>query len=413
MSSLAGSWEFLRSHALALPPLAKFALGMLVIFGVPILARRLRIPPVVGLLLSGVVFGPHVLDLFGQQRPIADFLGHVGMLLLMFAAGLEIDLAEFRKDRRRSIAFGLLTTGVPLLLGISVALGFGYGLLASIVVGSLLASHTLLGSRIVAELGGFHLEPVTVTIGATLLSDMLSLVVFAVCLSTYASGSASGVALQLLEIAVFVPLILVGVSRVGAYALKRVEGQADAYFALMFGIMAVAGVLAEAIDLPGIVGAFLAGLAVNSAAHDHPAKERLEFFGNAFFVPIFFVVTGFLIDPVVFVESLADNFPLVAAIVGALVAGKWIAAEIAGRAFGYTTSTRLTLWSLTLPQVAATLAAALVAYDTFDAQHQPLIDRRMLDVVLVLMLTTATLGPILTQRFAPRMIADLSERRES
>jgi Kef-type K+ transport system membrane component KefB len=211
---------------------------------------------------------------------------------------------------------------------------------------------------------------------------------------------------QLLEVAIFVPLILFGLSRVGAYALGQVEAEEDAHFVLMFGIMAVAGILARTINLPDIVGVFLAGLAVNAAVHDKPAKEKLEFFGNAFFIPIFFIVTRFLIDPLVFAHSVIDNFSLVSAIIIALIAGKGIAAEMAGRAFKYTPAARLTMWSLTLPQVAATLAATLVAFNTFDPTGQRLIDRRMLDVVLVLMLSTATLGPVLTQRFAPRMLED-------
>ena len=398
-------WESLRSYAVELPPLAKFALGMVIIFGVPVLSRRARVPGVVGLLLSGVVVGPHVLGIFGENRPIADFMADLGRLLLMFVAGLEIDLTQFRQTRTRSMGFGLVTTAIPLLLGTIVALVFGYGVLAAIVVGSLLASHTLLGMRIVTEVGANRLEPVPVTVGATLLSDTLSLVVFAVCLSTFQSGfSVVGMARQLVEIGVFVPVVLVGMGRLGAWALRKVEAEEDAYFVLMFGIMALSGVLAQIVDLPGIVGAFLAGLAVNATVHDKPAKEKLEFFARAFFVPMFFVATGFLIDPVAFVQSIVDNFPLVSAIVGALVAGKWMAAEIAGRAFEYGREARLTMWSLTLPQVAATLAATLVAFDTFDPQHQRLIDQHMLNVVLVLVLTTATLGPVLTQYFAPRML---------
>jgi len=405
--------EFIRSHAQALPPLAKFALSMVLIFGIPPLSRRVRLPVVVGLLLSGVVIGPHVLGMFGEQRPIADFLANSGKLLLMFVAGLEMDLARFWQTQSRSITFGLITAGVPLLLGAAVALLFGYGAIAAVAVGSLLASHTLLGSRVVAELGANRLEPVIVTVGATLLSDTLSLVVFAICVSTYESGfSTTGVALQLIEIAVFVPVILFGLSRVGAYVLKKVEGEEDAYFVLMFGIMAVAGVLAGTINLPGIVGAFLAGLAVNAAAQDKPAKEKLKFFGDAFFIPIFYVVTGFLIDPLIFVPSIIDNFSLASAIFVALMAGKWLAAEIAGRAFKYSSAARMTMWSLTLPQVATTLAATLVAFNTFNPLHQRLIDARMLHVVLVLMLITATLGPVLTQHFAPRMRADLFAKED-
>jgi Kef-type K+ transport system membrane component KefB len=137
----------------------------------------------------------------------------------------------------------------------------------------------------------------------------------------------------------------------------------------------------------------------------------LELFGNAFFIPIFYVVTGFLIDPLVFVPGIIDNFSFASAIFVALIGGKWFAAEIAGHAFNYTSATRMTMWSLTLPQVATTLAGALVAFNTFNPLHQRLIDDRMLHVVLVLMLITATLGPILTQHFVPRMRADLSAKQ--
>ena len=165
--------------------------------------------------------------------------------------------------------------------------------------------------------------------------------------------------------------------------------------------------MARTINLPDIVGAFLAGVAVNAAAQDKPAKEKLKFFGTAFFIPIFYMATGFLIDPLVFIPSIIDNFSLVSAIFVALIVGKWIAAEVAGRAFQYSFAARLTMWPLTLPQVATTLAVTLVAFNTFDSLHQRLIDQRMLHVVLVLMLITATLGPMLTQYFAPRMQADL------
>ena len=161
------------------------------------------------------------------------------------------------------------------------------------------------------------------------------------------------------------------------------------------------------INLPGIVGAFLAGLAVNAAVHDQPAKEKLKFFGDSLFIPIFFVVTGFLIDPREFYQSITGNLALTAGVVLALLVGKWIAGQIAGRAFGYSPIARMTVWSLTLPQVAATLAAKLVAFDTFDPAGQRLVDGRLLNVVLVLMLSTSILGPVLTERFAPRMLPDL------
>jgi Na+:H+ antiporter len=400
------AFDFIRSHALALPPLTKFALGMAIIFGVPVLCRRLRLPAAVGLLLSGVLLGPHVLSVFGTQRPVADFFADLGKLLLMFFAGLEVDLALFRQVQRKAITFGVITTTIPLVLGTAVGLLFGYPMVTAVVMGSLLASHTLLGIPIVMKIGANRLEPFIVTVGATVLSDTLSLVVFAMCVSTFQHGfSVSGLALQLVEIVVFIPLLLISVGRGGRYLLKKAEDDEGAYFVLMLGIMAAAVALTRAVELPGIVGAFLAGLAVNSAVQEKPAKEKLEFMGNSLFIPIFLVVTGFLIDPIAFARSIADHFALAASVVGALIIGKGVAAAIAARAFKYTRAAMMTVWSLTLPQLAATLAATLVGFDTVNSAGQRLIDETVLDVVFVLILVTATIGPIMTQRYAPLMLA--------
>lgn len=406
-----GLIEFIRSHAGSLPKLATFSLAMSLIVGIPALSRRVRLPAVVGLLLCGVLVGPHVLGLLGPKTPIADFFAELGKLLLMFFAGLEIDLVLFKQVRNRSIAFGLLTTAIPLLLGTGVGLWFGYRVVPAIVIGSLLASHTLLGLPIVTRLGVTRLEPVTIAVGATVLSDTLSLIVFAICVPIYKSGfSASTLGVQLLEIAIFVPFILFGLSRIWALVLKRVEHEENAYFVLMLGFVASAAVLADKINLPDIVGAFLAGLALNTVVRDNPAKKKLDFFGNALFIPIFFAVTGFLIDPQVFVRTMLNNIGLVLGVISALLVGKLIAAEIAGQTFRYTRAERMTVWSLTLPQVAATLAAALVAFNTLNAAGERLLDNRLLNVVLVLMLTTSILGPVLTEHFAPRISQSSSGR---
>jgi Kef-type K+ transport system membrane component KefB len=400
----AGAISFVRDHLFTLPVLAKFALGMVMIVVIPRLSRRLHVPAAVGLLVGGVIIGPYVLGFFGTDRPIADFMAELGKLLLMFFAGLEIDLALFRRSRNRSIAFGITTTVLPLLLGTFVGIASGYTTIAAIVIGSLLASHTLLGLTAVDRLGLSSLEPVTVAVGTTVMSDTLSLVVFAICVSIYTTGfSPPGLALLLAEIVGYIALVLFGLSRLGAYLLTRVEDEEDAYFVLMLCIMAVAGVLAAAIQLPGIVGAFLAGLAVNASAHDKPASAKLAFMGKSLFIPIFFIVTGFLINPVTFIQAIADDFLLVAGIIGALLVGKWIAAWAAGKAFGYSRDERLTVWSLTLPQVAATLAATLVAHETLDEAGHRLLDDRMLNVVLVLVFLTSILGPVLTERFALRL----------
>ncbi len=396
--------DWLRTHAVALPLLVKFAVALGLIVVVPQVCRRLHVPPVVGLLLSGVVIGPFGLEIIGKTRPIADFLGELGKIMLMFMAGLEIDLDLFKRVQKRSMTFGVITTSLPLILGTAVGLAFGYSALAAIVIGSLLASHTLLASSTIARLGETKLEPITITYGATVFSDTSSLIVFAICASTFQRGfSLPSLALLLLEIAIFVPLILFGLSRVGRAILNRVEGDEGAYFAVMIGLVVIAAAGAQLIQLPDIVGAFLAGLSLNAAVKEKAAKKDLEFIGNALFIPIFFITTGFLIDPRALAHSLVSDLPLVLAIIGALVMGKFAAAEITGRLYGYTKDERLTIWSLTLPQVAATLAATLVAYKMVNGAGDHLLDSRMLNVVLALMLSTSILGPMLTEHFAPRL----------
>ena len=342
------------------PIMAKFAVLMALFVIMPRLSRCVRVPEAVGLLLSGVVIGPHMLDVFPRQHPVADFFSELGMLLLMFFAGLEINLPLFLEKISRSIVFGVLTTLFPLLLGTLAAHWLGYGLLPAIVMGSLLSSHTLLGLPVVRKLRAIDREPVVVTVGAT----------------------------------------MVGLGRGGAYLLKRVENDEETQFLVMLGALAVTALLAQAINLPGIVGTFLAGLVVNAAVKDKPAKRKLEFMGNTLFVPAFFIVTGFLIDPIALARNLTEDFLPAAGIIGALLVGKWIAAESCGRAFGYKTSARRMMWSLTLPQVAATLAA----YRTFNAAGQPLLDRRMLGGVFIVVLFTSILGPMLTEHFALRML---------
>jgi Kef-type K+ transport system membrane component KefB len=400
-----GVLEFLRAHVASLSPLSRAMVALAAILVVPPICRRVKLPPVVGLLAAGILLGPFVLDIFGKERPTADFMADVGKLLLMFYAGLDVDLTLFRQSQRKVTIFGLITTTLPLVLGTAVGLWFGYAAVPAVVMGSLLASHTLLGIPIIRELGASRLEPVTITCGATVMSDTLSLVVFAVCVSTFQRGfSMSVLASQLVQIVAFVLFVLFVLSRVSRYALDKVTDREDVYFILMFAVLVLAAVLASLVQLPGIVGAFLVGLALNTAAQNKPAKEKLWFFANTLFIPMFFMVTGFLINPSVFYRSLIDNFALAASIVMALVIGKFMAAEISGRLFKYPQAARLTVWSLTLPQVAATLAATLVGYKTFDPGGNRLIDERVLNAVFVLMLSTSILGPVMTQLFTPRMI---------
>jgi Kef-type K+ transport system membrane component KefB len=389
-----------------LPTLTRFALALAIFLFVPKLCRRIGLPALVGLIAAGIVLGPTCLKIAPANPPVAAFFSEIGKLLLMFFAGLEIDIHQFRQTRNRSMLFGVLTFTLPLATGIFAARIFGYEWLSALLIGSLLASHTLLGFPIVQRLGLSENEAVTVTVGATIFTDIGALLILAVCLPVHAAGfSAKAFILEIVELAVYVPLVLFGLSALARRYLKKLGDSTENQFFLIFLLMVLAAEGAELIDLEAIIGAFLAGLAVNRAIKKSEAKEQLEFLANTLFIPAFFMTIGLLIDVRVFASTIMNNFPLCATIVGGLIAAKMLAAFAAQRIFGYSTTEGLLMGALSMPQVAATLAAALVAFETKNSDGVRLIDEPIINTVIVLMVVTSVLGPILTERFGKRLLA--------
>jgi Kef-type K+ transport system membrane component KefB len=232
------------------------------------------------------------------------------------------------------------------------------------------------------------------------------LLVVAVCIPIHTAGfSPSAFGLQLLQLAIYVPVILFGLSNAAHFILAKMHASREGQFLVMLLTVAIAAIGAEAIHLEGIIGSFLAGLAVNRAVQHSEAKEQLEFLGNALFIPVFFITIGFLIDVRVFLTTLAENLPLVCGIVGTPILAKWLASVATQKRLGYATDEGCIMWALSLPQVAATLAVALTAYQAKNAAGAALIDEPMLNSVLVLVVVTSILGPVLTERFGQRMVA--------
>jgi Kef-type K+ transport system membrane component KefB len=389
---------------LDLPPMTRFAITLFLLLVIPSLTQRLRVPSCVGFIAAGILIGPHVLGVVPQHAEVANFFAELGKLLLMFFVGLEVDLRQFTASWSRSLLFGILTFALPMAAGTTIGWAFGYNPIASILIGSLIASHTLIAYPIVEASHQTGRPSVTVTVGATILTDILSLLVLTMCVTTFRTGfDAFGLIIQLGELIGFVLVIVVGLGTIGKWLFDRFGRTDDACFTLLLAIVAIAAALAEVIKLEGILGAFLAGLAVNAAVRASPAKDRLRFLGNVLFIPAFFIVTGFLIDLRTFLTTLVSNAPMVLAIVLGLVATKWLAAELVGRRWGFGAADRGLMGSLTLPQVAATLAAALVGFQTVNAAGERLIDQPMLNTILVLVVATSLLGPTMTQRFLRRL----------
>jgi Kef-type K+ transport system membrane component KefB len=364
-------------------------------------------PPAVGLLLAGVALGPSGLHTLPNAAPVAEFFAEIGVLLLMFFAGLEVDLSQFRRTGVRSLVFGILTFSIPFVVGAGVGMLAGYGSLAAVLIGSLMASHTLLGFPIVQRMKLLTDEAAAVTIGGTVFTDLASLLVLAVCLPIHRSGfSATLFAVQIVELMAFLVVVFVGLRSLAPWLIKRIGDSTERQVILILLIMALAGFAAETINLEPIIGAFLAGLAINEALSHSQAKEQMEFLGNTLFIPMFFVSIGFLIDVGVFLQTLLVNTGLVVGIVAGLIAAKFLAAQLTQRLFHYSRSQGHLIWSLSLPQVAATLATAIVAFQATNAAGVRLIDQSVVNAVLVLVVVTSILGPMLTEYFGRQRLAE-------
>jgi len=379
-------------------PLVAFTTLLLVSLTLPPLFERLRLPGLVGLLFAGVVLGPSVLGLLDPAGDIEKLFADVGKVYLMFVAALEIDLQEFSRNRDRAMKFGALTFAIPLVGGILLGRWTGFGWVASVLIGSLMASHTLLAYPIVMRLGVTRDESVTVTVGATIFTDIAALLVLAVCASLQGGDfSPLSLTLQMVGLAVYAAAVLFGLNWAGRLYFRRTGSEQGNQFLFVLLAVFLAAVGAQMINVDKVVGAFLAGLAVNGVVGDGPVKEKVEFFGSVLFIPFFFVCMGLLLDVPVFIEALTDRLGLTLGIVLILLLTKFLAAAIAGLWFRYSRLQILTMWSLSLPQVAATLAAALVGLQV------GLITAPVFNAVIVLMLVTSLVGSTTTSRFAGQL----------
>lgn len=378
-------------------PIGLFTLLLAIILTVPPLFQKLRLPDLVGLLAAGVVFGSNGLGWLSNESETITLLSDIGVVYLLFVAGLEIDLEEFQKIKHRSMGFGLLTFTIPLITGTIIGRFFGFGWNASVLMGSLLASHTPLGYPIVRSLGVVSDESVIVTIGGTIFTDIGSLLVLALCVALNTGDLTLVSGAQLLgAIALYVAIVFFGLDRIGRAFFKRSGDNEGNQFLFILLALFLCAVGAEIAGVEKIVGAFLAGLAVNNVLPEGEVKERVIFIGSVLFIPIFFVDMGLLIDLPAFVRTLSAIWLCLAIVLG-LVLSKLAAALITRQLYRYSWAQTMTIWSLSLPQVAATLAATLVGY------REGLLNDAVLNSVLVLMLVTATLGPLITAQAAARL----------
>ncbi|MGC6483058.1 MAG: cation:proton antiporter [Synechococcus sp.] len=379
-------------------PMGIFALLVAITVVVPPVFRKLGLPDLVGLLLAGVLTGPHVLGWLQPDTETISLLSDIGAIYLLFTVGLEIDLEDFKRVRNRSMVFGAATFVIGAATGIAIGLLFNFQLVPCLLMGALMASHTPLGYPIVRSYGAQRDESVILSVGSTILTDIAALMLLAIGLGMGQGNlTALGFTTLLISISVFAITVVFGIRALGRQLwMRRISDENRVFLAVILALF-IASLGAELAGIEKIVGAFLAGLAVNSVLPEGKAKELVIFVGGALFIPIFFIDLGLLLDLNSIGASLSTFKFTGLMLVGALGC-KGVAALLAGRWFQYSRHQMLMIWSLTMPKVAATLATAFIGYQA------GLLPAIVLNSVLVLMVVTATLGPMLTARSVTRLV---------
>lgn len=396
-----------RGAGLTLPlsdPSMVFALAMLLFLAAPLVFQRIRLPGIVSLIVAGAVVGPHGLGLLERDETIV-LLGTVGLLYLMLMAGVEIDLQGFARHRRRSLAFGAATFLLPQVLGTGVGLALGYGWAASILMASMFASHTLVAYPIASRLGIARNAAVTATIGGTIVTDLAALLVLAVVAASREGALDAAFWLRLgVSMTVFAALVLLVLPRIGYWFFRNESGPETSGFLFVLTALFVSASLAHLAGVEPIIGAFLAGLAINRFVPEgSPLNNRLHFFGNAFFIPFFLFSVGMLVDVRVLAGS-AQAWRVMIGMTATVIATKWAAARIAQWRFGYTAAEGWTMFGLSVAQAAATLAAALIGY------RIELFDDAVLNGAILMIVVTCVVGPAVVERFGRRVALEEEER---
>jgi len=375
-------------------PVLVFATVMLIVLLAPPLFRRLGMPGLVGLIVSGAVVGPNALGML-QRGTTFELLGTVGLLYLMFTAGLSLDLNQFVRYKGQSLTFGglsfLFPTGLAYLLGTRM---LDFSPAAALLLGAVVGSHTLLAYPVADRLGITKNRAVTMTMGGTMVTDTISLLLLAVVTATV-EGEA-GLLFWLGFVALVTAyggLVFYGIPRLGQWFFRTVRKQADLEFVFLLAVVFVTAYLAELVYLAPIIGAFLVGIALNPLVPERSALMlRIEFVGEALFIPFFLISVGMLVDAWVLLEGWTVGVYALS-FAGLVWVGKALAAGSATWLYSLSTDEMWTVFGLSTPQAAATLAVTLVGFD------MGLFDEATVNAVVLLILLTALVGPWFVERF--------------
>jgi Kef-type K+ transport system membrane component KefB/mannitol/fructose-specific phosphotransferase system IIA component (Ntr-type) len=385
-------------------PVLIFALVMLIILLAPIAIKKLKIPGLVGLILAGAVVGPSMLGLLERDNTI-DLLGTVGLLYLMFMAGLSIDLNRFEKLRNKSIGFGVISFLIPMAGAVTVgSYLLDYSLATSLLLGSIVGSHTLLAYPIVERLGITKNTPVTMALGGTLVTDTMSLGLLAIIAGSVGDDLGAGYWIGFgTSVFIFVAAALIILPRLGRWYFRNVKYETNTDYVFMVAVLFTTAFLADLSGLAPIIGAFMAGLLLNRLVPESGTlMSRIQFVGNVFFIPFFLISVGMLVD--VAVLTSLDVWIKITAFTLLVFFGKGMAAWLINKLFKYSAAEGWVVYGLTTPQSAATLAVTLVGFEL------GFFDQTAVNAVVIMILFTCLLGPWLVEKYGRQVALQEDEK---
>ncbi len=386
-----------------------FLLVLLIILFAPILLNKLRIPHIIGMILAGLAVGEHGFNILARDSSF-ELFGKVGLYYIMFLAGLEMNMGDFKETRGKALVLGVLAFLVPIGIGFVANVSYlKYGVITSILLASMYASHTLVAYPIVTRFGVSRHRSVSIAVGGTAVTDTLTLLVLAVIGGLFKGETDGFFWVWLVVKVVFLGgLIIYFFPRIGRWFFRRYNDNVMQFIFVLAMVFLGAGLM-EFVGMEGILGAFLAGLVLNRLIpHVSPLMNHLEFVGNALFIPYFLIGVGMLINlRVIFGHG--DALKVAAVMIAMALTGKWIACWLTQKIYRMSVLERNMMYGLSNAQAAATLAAVLVGYNIILPNGERLLNDDVLNGTVLLILVTCVVSSLITERAAKKLATDDSE----
>ncbi len=381
-----------------------FFIVLCIILFAPILMGKLRIPHIIGMVLAGVIVGPHGFNILSYDSSF-ELFGKVGLYYIMFLAGLEMNMADFRKNRIRTSTHGLLAFAIPMIIGFAVNTSLlKYGILTSVLLASMYASHTLIAYPIVLRYGISKQRSVTIAVGATAITDTLTLLVLAIVGGMF-KGDVNGIfwIMLVIKLCIVFFIIIYFFPRIARYFFQRYEENVTQFIFVLAMTFLGAGMMAF-IGMEGLLGAFLTGLVLNRYVPNvSPLMTHLEFVGNALFIPYFLIGVGMLVNVNIIFAGLG-TIKVACVMIAVALSSKWIASLTTQKLFNMKSIERELIYGLSNAQAGATLAAVMVGYNIILPNGQRLLNDDVLNGTIILILVTCIFSSFTTER-ASRKIA--------